>query len=152
MLLSLVVWVGGIVFFAFVLAPTVFTVLPTRHLAGLVVTRSLNILHWMGIVSGFVFIFSSIGHELLTSGSLRILATRHVLLYLMLPLTLVSQFAITPRMHALRTTMGEIDSVAADNPLRLQFNALHAWSTRVEAAVLVLGLAVIFLMARHTKS
>jgi hypothetical protein len=55
-------------------------------------------------------------------------------------------------MHALRTTMGEIDSVAADNPLRLQFNALHAWSTRVEAAVLVLGLAVIFLIARHTKS
>ena len=33
MLLSLVVWLGGIIFFAFVVAPTVFSVLPTRHLA-----------------------------------------------------------------------------------------------------------------------
>ena len=48
MLLSLVVWLGGLIFFSFVLAPTVFTVLPTRHLAGNVVSRSLTALHWMG--------------------------------------------------------------------------------------------------------
>ena len=47
MLLSLVVWIGGLIFFAFVLAPTVFAVLPTRQLAGNVVNRSLGILHWM---------------------------------------------------------------------------------------------------------
>ena len=49
MLLSLVVWIGGLIFFAFVLAPTVFAVLPTRQLAGNVVNRSLGILHWMAI-------------------------------------------------------------------------------------------------------
>jgi len=42
MLLSLVIWIGGLIFFAFVLAPTVFnpSVLPTRQLAGNVVSRS----------------------------------------------------------------------------------------------------------------
>ncbi len=48
MMLSLAVWLGGIVFFAFVLAPTVFSVLPTRNLAGMVVSRSLARLHWIG--------------------------------------------------------------------------------------------------------
>ena len=33
MLLSLVAWIGGLIFFAFVLAPTAFQVLPTTHLA-----------------------------------------------------------------------------------------------------------------------
>ena len=39
MLLSLVAWIGGLIFFAFVLAPTAFQVLPTTHLAGNVVGR-----------------------------------------------------------------------------------------------------------------
>src|SRR2546430_11739740 len=59
MLLSLIVWLGGLIFFSFVVAPTVFSVLPTRHLAGSVVSRSLSALHWIGIVSGIVFLTTS---------------------------------------------------------------------------------------------
>ena len=44
--------------------------------------------------------------------------------------------------------MGEIDSVPADNPARLQFDTLHHWSTRVESGVLLLGLVVAYLIAR----
>ena len=47
-LLALIAWIGGIIFFAFVLAPTVFRVLPVA-LAGNVVSPSLGILHWIGI-------------------------------------------------------------------------------------------------------
>jgi hypothetical protein len=66
----------------------------------------------------------------------------------MLLLTLTSQFGIIPRMDTLRASMGEIDSVPADNPARLQFDALHHWSTRVESGVLLLGLVVAYLTAR----
>ena len=59
MLLSLIVWLGGLIFFP-VVAQTAFSVLPTRHLAGSVVGRSLGILHWMGMVSGVVFLVSSL--------------------------------------------------------------------------------------------
>ena len=54
--LSLIVWIGGIVFLSFVEAPSAFAVLPSRHLAGTVVGRSLGILHWMGLFSGVVFL------------------------------------------------------------------------------------------------
>ncbi len=147
MLLSLIVWLGGLIFFSFVVAPTVFSVLPTRHLAGSVVTRSLNALHWMGIVSGIVFLASSMIYTRLSTGSAHPLAARHVLLYIMLALTLISQFGVSPKMAALRASMGEIDSVPATDPARVQFNALHAWSTRLEGGVFLLGLMVVYLTA-----
>jgi hypothetical protein len=151
MLLSLIVWLGGIIFFGAVLAPTVFTVLPTRHLAGSVVSPSLNRLHWMGIISGIVFLVSSTIYSRMTSGSAHVFAARHVLLIIMLLLTLTSQFAITPKMAALRASMGEIDTVAPSDPSRVQFNALHIWSTRLEMGVLVLGLVVVYLTAAQLK-
>jgi uncharacterized membrane protein len=152
MLLSLVVWLGGLIFFSFVLAPTVFAVLPTRHLAGNVVSRSLSALHWMGIVSGLIFLACSMIHARLTSGSVSPFAGRHVLLYLMLALTLISQFGISPKMAALRASMGEIDNVALNDPARVQFDALHVWSTRLEGGVFFLGLALVYLTAQALKT
>jgi uncharacterized membrane protein len=147
MFLSLVVWLGGLTFFAFVLAPTAFSVLPSRHLAGTLVGRSLGALHWMGIISGIIFLVSSILYSRLTKGIPNIFAARHLLICLMLVLTVISQFGIIPRMDTLRTSIGEIDSVPPDNPARMQFDALHVWSTRVEGAVLLLGLVVVYLTA-----
>ncbi len=148
MWLSLIVWLGGLIFFAFVLAPTVFSVLPTRQLAGNVVNRSLAALHWMGIVSGFVFLASSMIYSRLAQGDAHPFAARHVLLCVMLLLTLVSQFGISPRMATLRASMGDIDTVAVTDPARVQFNALHVWSTRLEGGVLLLGLVVIYLTTK----
>jgi hypothetical protein len=149
MLLSLIVWLGGLIFFSFVLAPTVFSVLPTRHLAGSVVSRSLTALHWIGIVSGIAFLITSMLYSHLHAGSAQPLAPRYILLYLMLGLTLISQFGITPRMATLRASMPETDSIVATDPVRVQFNALHAWSTRLEGGVLLLGLVVVYLIAQQ---
>jgi uncharacterized membrane protein len=149
MLLALVIWIGGIIFFAAAVAPTVFKVLPTRHLAGAVVTRSLGILHWMGIVCAIVFLITSMLNSYYTRGGAHPFALRHVLVYMMLALTVVSQFVVSAKMAALRAAMGEIDLVPAADARRIAFNQLHAWSTRLEGAVLVLGLIVLFLTARR---
>jgi hypothetical protein len=147
MLLSLIAWLGGLIFFP-VVAQTAFSVLPSRHLAGLVVGRSLSILHWMGIISGAVFLATSLLYSRLISGAAHAFAGRHLLICLMLALTLTSQFAIIPRMNTLRAAIpGEIDSVPADSPAHMQFDALHVWSTRLEGAVLLLGLLVAYLTA-----
>ena len=143
--LSLIVWLGGLIFFGSVLAPTVFSVLPTRHLAGAVVNRSLGALHWMGMVSAVVFLGASMLHSRL--GGTRVFGLRHVLVCLMLTLTLISQFGIMPKMAELRAGMGEIDNVAPSEPARLQFDGLHAWSTRLEGVVLLLGVVVVYLTA-----
>src|SRR5215467_7262440 len=120
MLLSLIVWLGGLIFFAFVLAPTAFAVLPSRHLAGSVVGRSLGSLHWMAIIAGVIFLASSMLYSRLSKGIAHVFAARHVLICLMLALTLISQFGIIPRMETLRASIGEIDSVPPENPIRIQ--------------------------------
>jgi uncharacterized membrane protein len=148
MVLSLVVWIGGLIFFAFVLAPTAFQVLlPNTHLAGNVVGRALGKLHWMAIISGIVFLVASLLYSYLTAGTAHVFAMRHVLICLMLGLTLFSQFWIIPRMDTLRASVGDFATVPLDNPARIQFDALHVWSTRVESAVLLLGLVAVYLTA-----
>ena len=147
MLLSLVVWIGGLVFFAFVLAPTAFQVLPNTHLAGNVVGRSLGKLHGLAILSGIVFLITSLLYSRFTEGTAHMFAVRHLLIIVMLALTLLSQVWIIPRMDSLRASVGDFATVPLDNPARVQFDALHVWSTRVEGAVLVLGLVAVYLTA-----
>ena len=147
MLLSLVVWIGGLIFFAFVLAPTAFQVLPNTHLAGNVVGRALNKLHWIAIISGFLFLISSLLYSYRAQGTAHVFAMRHMLICLMLVLTLFSQFWIMPRMDTLRAQVGDFASVPLTDPARVQFDALHVWSTRVESAVLLFGLVAVYLTA-----
>jgi len=153
MLLSLVIWLGGLIFFAFVVAPTVFSpgLLPTRHLAGTIVGRSLDLLHWIGIVSGIVFLITSMIYSRMTVGNARPLAARHIMIVLMLLLTVISQFAISPKMHAIRVEVGVIDNAPPDSPVRMEFNRLHVWSENFEKGVFVLGLAALYFTARALK-
>jgi uncharacterized membrane protein len=147
MFLSVVIWIGGIIFFA-IMAPTAFHVLPTRLLAGTLVGNLLTKLHWIAIVSGVVYLISSLAYSRVTDGTAHVFAVRHVLICLMLALTLFSQFWITPRMITLRTQVATFDTAATRNdPARMLFDALHIWSTRVEVTVLLLGLAVIWMTA-----
>lgn len=147
MVLTLVVWIGGLIFFAFVLAPTAFSVLPNTHLAGNVVGRALSKLHWIAIISGVVFLITSLLYSYLVQGTAHAFAIRHVLICAMLALTLFSQFWIIPRMDSLRAQVGDFAQVPLTDPARVQFDALHVWSTRVEGAVLLLGLVVVYVTA-----
>jgi uncharacterized membrane protein len=153
MLLSLVVWLGGLIFLAFVEAPTAFSpgLLPTRHMAGSIVGHSLDVLHRMAIISGIIFLISSMGYSRMTAGTARPLAGRHLLIALMLLLTVISQFAISPRMHAIRAEAGVIDSLPLDSPLRMEFNRLHVWSETFEEGVLLLGLIAVYMTAQSLR-
>ena len=147
-LLALAIWIGALIFFP-VVAQTSFTVLPSTHLAGLVVRNSLIDLHWIGIGAGIIFLVCSMIDNRVTVGRPRVFALSHIFIVLMLALTTTSQFWIIPRMDVLRITTGEISVLPAGNPIRAQFDSLHAWSTRLETAVLVLGLIVLYSVARR---
>ncbi|MGA9528943.1 MAG: DUF4149 domain-containing protein [Terriglobales bacterium] len=152
-LLSLVVWIGGIVFLAFVEAPTAFApgLLPTRHMAGSIVGHSLDVLHYMGIASGFVYLIASMIYCRVTSGRLKPFALRHLVIVLMLALTMISQFAISPKMHRLRAEAGVIDYLPLNHPIRMEFDRLHIWSEKFEEAVLLLGLVAIYKTAQEFR-
>ena len=153
MLTALIVWIGGLIFFAFVLAPTVFQVLlPNTHLAGNIVGIAITKLHGMGIVCGVFYLLSSWILAVRLEGRAQFFALRNVLIAVMLGLTLFSQFWIIPRMDTLRAAVGDFATVPLNNPARIQFDALHVWSTRVEGAVLLFGIVVIYLTARTFRS
>ena len=136
------VWVGGLIFFAFVLAPVAFSRLPSSHEAGLVVGAALRELHSMGLVVGVAYLLAAAGGR----------RTRRwwlgpVMVAGMMVLTAVSQWAILPRMERDRASAGgDVAAVDVSDPARVDFDRLHRLSERVEGGVLVLGLATTVLM------
>jgi hypothetical protein len=147
MLLALIVWIGGVIFFAFVMAPTLFNVL-SPPLAGNVVGPALSKLHSIGFFAGALFLISSLIYNWRKYAQLRLFSASHVFVALMMVLTAISQFAITPRMRELRAAGLTADAGNA----RVQFDRLHNWSTRTEGGVLLLGLAVVVLTARERSN
>jgi hypothetical protein len=120
-------------------------------MAGTIVGRSLDLLHYMAIASGIIFLISSMLYSRILTGNPRIMAARHLLIVLMLLLTSISQFAISPKMHVIRNQVGVIDYVPLDNPQRREFDRLHVWSEKFEEAILLLGLVALYTTAQAMK-
>jgi hypothetical protein len=151
MLLALVLWLGSLMFLP-VVAANAFRTLLSAHAAGMVVRDSLVSLHRIGLSCGLVFVPSSIIYERLASGRIKVLRLSHTLVLVMLALTAISQFRVIPRMDRLRASAGEIAALAAGDPVRIEFDRLHHWSTRIETAVLACGLLVLYLTSRRFVS
>jgi uncharacterized membrane protein len=151
-LLSIVVWVGGIIFFAFVLAPVAFGTLPSTHEAGTVVGATLRVLHVMGLVSGLLFalctaiLFKQSSHA--TRGRYE---SQILLAAVMLAATAYLQWNVLPAMEQDRVAAGgNIDAAPPASLPRQHFERLHIRSERVEGGILLCGLAIVVLMARES--
>lgn len=147
-LLSVVVWVGGLVFFAFVLAPVAFQVLPTTHEAGTIVGATLRILNTIGDTCGFIFILATLALFTRVSPNQRKpLCAQGLLILIMLAATNYVQVAIVPAMEHDRVAAGgDIDADPPDNPYRVDFERLHPLSEKVEGSALLLGLGLVVLL------
>jgi len=139
-------WVGSIIFLSFVVTPGAFGVLGSRDQAGTMVGFALGRLHWIGIVAGVVYLVALVAER----RSLAVIARpAAIAVVLMIALTYYSQAFVTSRLAGLRREMVSVDATARDNPLRVEFDRLHQMSVRIEGAVLLLGLAGIFLTVRN---
>jgi uncharacterized membrane protein len=145
-ILSLGTWVGSIIYLSFIVAPGVFATLPSRDQAGAVVGLVLGRLHLLGYAAGIVYLVATVARTR-SLGALGRPAALAVIV--MLVLTVISQQGVSPRMARLRAEMGSIERTPADNPLRVQFDRLHKVSVRLEGAVLLVGLAALYLTARQ---
>jgi hypothetical protein len=146
--LSLGCWLGSIIFFI-IFTAGIFSVMPTKDLAGVVVGYSLARLHILGIVSGCVYLIATVVLEKSVSALVRPAA---LLVFFMIVCTIASQYGVIARMDTLRAQMGSVEAAAADSPLRVAFDRLHQYSVRLESAVLLSGLAVLFLTVRQKSS
>ena len=153
-LLAIVVWVGGLIFFAFVEAPTAFRVMGTSRQFALLIGGSLSELNLMGHACGFAFLLASIPLWFRTEPRGRSLLKAEVpLVALMLAATMYVQLSLIPAMVRDRAAAGgEITAVPLDNPVRVDFDRLHGVSEKVEGTTLFLGLVVVVLMAAEPGS
>ncbi len=152
-LLVMVAWVGGLAFFAFVVAPVAFHVLPSTHEAGLVVGGTLRSLHWIGLIGGAVFCLATAWLWLWAEVPARVgFAIQFALTTVMLAVTAYSQFSILPAMEVDRALAGgAVETAPADNAGRVDFERLHVLSERLEGVVLFCGLGVVFVLSRESQ-
>jgi hypothetical protein len=145
MMLSLGVWVGGIIFFSFVVAPALFTLLPKPEMAAGVVSVTLADLHLIGIGCAAVFLVATFLTKL---GNAKVL---RVLVGLMLVLTAVSLFGIMPQMERIRSSVGgSIEALPHQDAGRAAFDRLHQLSVALEGVVLLTGIASYAVLSRET--
>jgi uncharacterized membrane protein len=141
--LGLSIWLGSDVFLSFVVAPGAFSVLASRDQAGAIVGYSLGRMHWMGIICGAVILLVRV---LRTRSLGSLVAPAAMCVALMILLTVISQAAVSPKMAVLRMQMGSVAATRAGSPLLAEFGRLHSISVGLESAVLLAGLAALFLM------
>lgn len=144
--LGLSLWLGSDVFLSFVVAPGAFRILGSRDQAGAMVGYALGAMHIGGIICGLVLILARLARTKTFSS---LAAPAALCVVAMIALTAISEFTVSPKMAALRAQMGSIQATAADSPLLVQFARLHRVSVSLESAVLLAGIAAMYLMVRE---
>ena len=144
---SLGLWLGGVVFLSFVVAPGAFSILGSRDAAGLLVGYALARLHFAGIFLGLIFLVARLAR---TRDFASFTTAAALCIVLMVILTAASQFTVSNRMEALKKQMVSVQNTPEDDPRRVEFNRLHHISVAYEGAVLLLGFAGMFLLVRET--
>jgi hypothetical protein len=150
MLLALCLWLGGILFFSAVEAPLILSHVHDRTVGGEIINRSLAQLHWLGMISGLVFLLASLVRGFLASENKKLFTPSNVIVLVMLASTAVSQYFILPAIAQLRAVQST--AVPADAVAAARFQHLHSWSVGLEAAVLFLGFLVLYLQASDAGS
>ena len=145
---SLGTWVGSILFFSAIVAPAAFTLFSSSQ-AGNLVNLTLGRLHLAGMVCGVVYLIATAAGARSAAVLLR---PAPLLVLLMIVLTFISQFWVGGNMAALRAQMGSLEAVPDGDALRASFDRLHRISVRLEAGVLLAGLAALLFTSRPPTS
>lgn len=153
-LFSMVVWVGGLMFFAFVMAPTAVRIMGTTQMFALMIGVTLRELNAIGNTCGFLFLITTIALWFRSEPqSRRLMSFEAMLVVLMIAATLVVQRGILPAMERDRLAAGgDIAAASPANPARIDFERLHPLSEKVEGTALMLGLGIVALMAGEPSS
>jgi len=133
-LMALIVWLGEVVFFSFVVAPGLFRTFPTEA-AGRAVGAIFPTYYWIGYVCGMVLLMTSVA--LRGAFAPRAWWNANALLAaVMLAATLYAGLIIQPRAAALRP---QIHAAEAPQTVKDEFSRLHGLAVMLNGVVLVGG-------------
>ena len=144
-LLSLAVWIGGMIFLVVIGAPSIFKVLP-RESAGDVLGDIFPKYWIMGYICGgaslFTVILLSFKERLYPWGKIG-------LLVLMTALTLYLGLAVASKAREVRLEIRSAEDTTRKETLKKEFKYLHMKSVAINVVVLICGLIVLFLTADY---
>ena len=148
-LLSVALWIGGMAFFSFLAAPSIFKVLP-REEAGRMVSDIFPKYYWQGIICGAIALATSVALGMRERWNI-LLIVRTIMIGVMMIGVLYSVVVLQPKIQAVKAQITSFESLSPTDPLRLEFGRLHGRSFSVNAAVLLLGVVVVFITAFTMK-
>lgn len=145
--LALLVWVGGIFFFAFVAAPLIFQE-PVReitggtHVPGMIVSAILGRFTWIETACA-ALVLLAVAEQLRQTRDRR----GRVLVQLALALAMAGVllwygWILGPRMEGLREVIGNFNTAPATLPARAEFLRLHSLYSALMGFNLLVGLAL----------
>jgi hypothetical protein len=143
----LLIWAGMVLGFALLMAPLLFSVLPSRDLAGLIagkVVARLDLAAWVAfgaailLVQGARWMMELRDPDVL--GPMRLWGAAAVLALLM---CFTSGFIISPKLRTIRARMdGPVETFAPDHPDRKAYQRAHGISRQLMGLRLLLALAL----------
>jgi hypothetical protein len=147
-------WLGAAIFFSAVVAPATFTVLRAYlvtnpgEVAGTIVNRCLAVVN----TSGFIVAVGLFLSTLLLNRGIRFFVLELISLAIVAVSASVGQWVIAARLHSLRVALAlPVDQLAATDPRRIEFNALHSYSVIALSIAMIAGLLAFLVMAYRAR-
>ncbi len=144
-LVLLAAWLGAAILFIAIVTPVLFTVLLSRSLAGMVVSRVLPQLFYAGMVAAVIVLLLDYGGSpsRMRTGAAGVLLVSCA----------VAQFAIVTRIDRLRQSIpGAIEALPANDARRVAFGRLHAMSVASLGLAIIAAVVAIVFAARTIPS
>lgn len=156
--LTLVIWLGGMVILGALVAPTTFQILQSlepstgRALAGELFGETLSRFHYIAYGAGSLMLVTLMAMARIARRPAGY-GMRGVLVAVMLAVALYSGLVVLSRIDTIQRDVGGLaSSLPAADARRLEFDALHLLSTRLMMLNLAGGLALLYWEARERTS
>jgi Domain of unknown function (DUF4149) len=147
-LLLIALWLGAAMFFSFSLAPSAFGVLPSREMAGSVVSANLSVINYAGLIIGVIVLLSSFISAKGVVGWIE-----RVLLLIFTIACAIGQFVISYQLSQIRSQVGRpMEELSTGEPLRIAFDSLHQYSVWVLVTAMIVALVSFFLISKTPKA
>ncbi|HEY3197620.1 MAG TPA: DUF4149 domain-containing protein [Nitrospirales bacterium] len=148
LLLTLVLWIGGIVFFSFIASPSIFKVL-AREQAGQVVGDIFPKYHLLGYVSCIIALACLFGLRQL--GGAHSIRTAMIVLVLMGGIQVTMGAIIGPKVIEARDAIKATSTSPEKERLEKKFRGLHGVSMIFNLVLLILGLVLLYWLSLRLK-
>jgi len=143
-ILSLVFWVGSVVFFSFLTAPVIFKLLD-REKAGEVVGVIFPRYYFFGYVCAVMALFS------LLVSTQELFGSKQILLFIMTAGWFYAGLVVSPKSRNLKALRQSVSSAEEKELYEVKFKKVHSLAVKLNGTVLLAGLGLLWFSAIGLK-